>query len=145
MHSPIRRLFLALAAVAALAAQPAVHAAGNGAKKERMVMQVSDADPARWNLALNNMKNVQSALGAQNVDLEIVAYGPGIGMLKMDSPVGNRVSDAVKSGVHVVACENTMRGKKLTKADMLPTIGYVRAGVVEIMEKQREGYAYIRP
>jgi intracellular sulfur oxidation DsrE/DsrF family protein len=51
----------------------------------------------------------------------------------------------MKSGIRVVACENTMHGKKLTKADMLPDIGYVRAGVVELIEKQKEGYAYIRP
>ncbi|HEX6635448.1 MAG TPA: hypothetical protein VF038_15885 [Usitatibacter sp.] len=62
-------MILALAAVATVGALPAAHAADGGAKKERMVMQVSDADPARWNLALNNMKNVQSPLGAQNVDL----------------------------------------------------------------------------
>jgi len=47
--------------------------------------------------------------------------------------------------VKVVACENTMKNMKLTKADMMPTIGYVPAGVVEIMNKQKEGYAYIRP
>jgi intracellular sulfur oxidation DsrE/DsrF family protein len=45
----------------------------------------------------------------------------------------------------VVACENTMRAQKLVYADMLPKIGYVPAGVVELMKKQQEGYAYIRP
>jgi intracellular sulfur oxidation DsrE/DsrF family protein len=44
-----------------------------------------------------------------------------------------------------VACENTMKAQKLVYADMLPKIGYVPAGVVELMKKQREGYAYIRP
>lgn len=147
MTSPIRRTVLATAAVMALAlayVQPATAADGaNG--RERMVMQVSDADPARWNLALNNMRNVQSALGAQNVDLEIVAYGPGISMLKLDSTVASRIAEAAKSGIRVVACENTMHAQKLTQADMLPGIGYVPAGVVELMRKQHEGYAYIRP
>ena len=146
MHRFVRSAVLAFSAVLALAAlQPAIAADSAAKAKARMVMQVSDADPARWNLALNNLRNVQQELGRENVDLEVVAYGPGIGMLKMDSPVGNRIADAVKSGIHVVACENTMHGQKLTRADMLPTIGYVRAGVVELMEKQRAGYAYIRP
>ena len=108
-------------------------------------MQVSDADPAKWNLALNNAKNIQADLGAANVDIEIVAYGPGIGMLKADSVVGNRVGEAVADGVAVLACENTMRGQKLAKDDMLPKIGYASAGVVEIMQKQQQGWAYIRP
>jgi len=111
----------------------------------RVVMQVSDNDPAKWNLALNNAKNVQTDLGAANVDIEIVAYGPGIGMLKADSVVGNRVDEAGKAGVKIVACENTMRGQKLTQADMLSGIGYVPAGVVTLMQRQQQGWAYIRP
>lgn len=115
------------------------------AEKQKVIFQVSDADPKKWNLALNNAKNVQTDLGKENVEIEIVAYGPGIGMLKMESEVGNRVTEAAGTGVKIVACENTMKGQKLTKDDMLANIGYVKAGVVELMQKQQEGYAYIRP
>lgn len=119
--------------------------AQSDAPRQKVVFQVSDADPKKWNLALNNTKNVQEALGAGNVDVEIVVYGPGIGMLKMGSPTGNRVGKAISEGVKIVACENTMHNMKLTKADMLPTIGYVPGGVIELMQRQKEGYAYIRP
>ncbi|MBT9566781.1 MAG: DsrE family protein [Thiobacillus sp.] len=109
----------------------------------KVIFQVSDNDPAKWNLALNNAKNVQKDVkGAQ---IEIVAYGPGINMLKADSEVANRVAEAADSGVKVVACGNTMRGQKLTKEDMNPKVGYVQAGVVELMERQMQGYAYVRP
>jgi intracellular sulfur oxidation DsrE/DsrF family protein len=131
-------LLLAVGVLPAQAQQPA------GAKT-KVVMQVSDGDAAKWNLALNNAKNVQVDLGAANVDIEIVAYGPGIGMLKADSVVGSRVDEAQAAGVKVVACENTMRGQKLTKADMLNGVGYVPAGVVEIVQRQQQGWAYIRP
>ena len=121
-------------------------AQGQGtAQRNRVVIQVSDAEPAKWNLALNNAHNIQTDVGAANVDIEIVAYGPGIGMLKSDSVVGNRIDEAGKAGVKVVACENTMRGQKLTQADMLAGIGYVAAGVVELMQRQQQGCAYIRP
>jgi intracellular sulfur oxidation DsrE/DsrF family protein len=121
-------------------------AQGQGtAQRSRVVIQVSDAEPAKWNLALNNARNIQTDVGAANVDIEIVAYGPGIGMLKSDSVVGNRIDEAGKAGVKVVACENTMRGQKLTQADMLSGIGYVSAGVVELMQRQQLGWAYIRP
>ncbi len=111
----------------------------------KVVFQVSDADPAKWNLALNNARNVQQDLGSDKVAIEIVAYGPGIGMLKLDSVAGARVSEAMASGMSVVACENTMRNQKITRDDMLPKIGYVGAGVVQLMARQKEGYAYIRP
>ncbi len=113
--------------------------------RSQVVVQVSDDDAKKWNLALNNAKNVQQELGDKNVDVEIVVYGPGIGMLKFDSIVAARIDEAIKAGVKVVACENTMKVQKLTTADMLATIGYVPAGVVELMKKQKEGYAYIRP
>lgn len=111
----------------------------------RVVFQISDDDAKKWNLALNNVKNVQLELGAGNVDIEIVTYGPGINMLKFESVVAERVDEALKAGVSIVACQNTMKSFKLGKADMMSTIGYVPAGVVEIIRKQNEGYAYIRP
>jgi uncharacterized protein len=114
-------------------------------QRARVVIQVSDADTGKWNLALNNAKNIQTDLGAANVDVEIVTYGPGIGMLKLDSAVGGRIDEATAAGVKVIACENTMRGQKLTRADMLNGIGYVPAGVVELMSRQQQGWAYIRP
>jgi intracellular sulfur oxidation DsrE/DsrF family protein len=117
----------------------------NATPRNRVVIQVSDAEAAKWNLALNNARNIQTDLGAANVDIEIVAYGPGIGMLKADSVVGNRIDEAGKAGVKVVACENTMHAQKLTQADMLSGIGYVPAGVVELMQRQQQGWAYIRP
>ena len=123
----------------------ALPATGLAADKGKLVVQVSDSNPATWNLALNNVKNVQKDLGKDNVDVEIVAYGPGIGMLKADSEVASRVGEAVDSGVKVVACENTMRGQKLSKDDMNAKIGYVPSGVVEIMQLQQKGYAYLRP
>lgn len=119
--------------------------AGAAWAQEKVIFQVSDNDPAKWNLTLNNIANVQKDLGADKVQIEVVAYGPGIGMLKLDSPVANRVADAVGKGIQVVACENTLSAQKLVRADMLANISYVPAGVVELMRKQQQGWAYIRP
>ena len=146
MSKIMRRGFVSMSAAATLAMLlPMAASAQSQPAKNKAVFQVSDGDPQKWNLTLNNAKNVQDDLGDDAVDLEIVVYGPGIGMLKGDSPVAKRVADALKSGVKIVACENTMKAQKLVYADMLPTIGYVPAGVVELMKKQQAGYAYIRP
>ena len=134
-----------VAGVATLASANAAAAPASATPQNRVVMQVSDADPGKWNLALNNARNLQADLGADNVAIEIVAYGPGIGMLKSDSVVASRIGEALGRGVKLEACENTMRGQKLTKADMLDGIDYVPAGVVEIMQKQQQGWAYLRP
>ena len=136
---------LAFAGLFAAASLPSAQAQQAAAQRNRVVIQVSDGDQAKWNLALNNARNLQADLGANNVDVEIVAYGPGIGMLKLDSPVAGRIDEATAAGVKIVACEITMKGQKLARADMLNAIGYVPAGVVELMSRQQQGWAYIRP
>jgi len=145
----ISQFFAALTAGAFALATPVFAAdaakGGPNAAQQKVIFQVSDADPKKWNLTLNNASNVQEDLGKGNAEIEIVAYGPGIGMLKFDSEVSGRIAEALKSGVKVVACENTMRNAKISRADMMNGIDYVGAGVVELMNKQREGYAYIRP
>ena len=142
-----RRLFIQASAVGALAAALPLLANvyAQAAKRAGIVIQMSDNDAAKWNLALNNAKNLQEDVGAANVDIELVAYGPGINMFKLESPVAARIAEALKAGVKVVICENTMRGQKVTKDDMLPDLAYVPAGVTELMKKQQAGWAYLRP
>ena len=136
-----RSLFAFLALPAALPA----FAQQKPAVKQRVIFQVSDNDKAKWDLALNNARNVQADLGKDNVQIEIVAYGPGLGMLKAESAVAPRLAGALDDSVGLVACENTMKNTKVTRADMYPGIGYVMAGVTHIMKRQQEGWSYIRP
>ena len=74
-----------------------------------------------------------------------MVFGNGAGLLKFDSPLANRIDETLADGVRVLMCENTMRGRKLTPADMHSKISYVKAGVVEIIDRQRQGWAVIRP
>ena len=140
-----RRLFLVSSSAALLAlALPQLVVAQSAMAKNRALFQVTDNDPARWTLILNNMQNLREGVGGEPVEIELVAYGPGINMLKSASSVKQRIAEALKSGVKVNACQNTMNGMKLTAPDMLPEIGYVPSGVVEVMRKQQQGWAYIR-
>jgi len=145
--SPSRRaaaksLALAAAGVAVSAASSAASAASNA--RYKAVFAVSDADPARWNLVLGNIRNAQADLGADNVLIELVAYAGGIGMLKLDAETAQRVSEAARAGVLVSACENSMRGHNLTRAQLNPQISTVPSGVGHLIRRQNEGYAYIR-
>jgi len=141
--STSRRTFVAAGAAALVAiALPA--AAQSPPTKNRALFQITDNDPARWNLILNNMANLRDGVGSEGAEIELVAYGPGLLMLKADSPVKERLAEALKSGVKINACQQTMRGMKFVPADMVPDIGYVPSGVVEVMRKQQQGWAYIR-
>jgi intracellular sulfur oxidation DsrE/DsrF family protein len=127
-----------LCAGAAGAAEPQVK---GGAYK--VAFQVSDADPQKWSLTLGNAANAARELG-KDTTIEIVVFGPGIGMLKAGSVVEARVLEAIAAGVAVRACQNTMRGNHLEPKDMIAGVGYVPSGVAELIRRQAEGYAYIR-
>lgn len=137
-----RRLAILSAATAAIAAVEVAHAQAAG--KEHVVVQVSTPDPKMWNQAMNYIENLRDVYGADKVEVEIVALGHGLGILKLDSTQGPRVAEAIKlKDVHISACMVTMRRQKLTKEDILPGVGFVEAGLGQIIKRQREGWAYI--
>ncbi|MDP1651643.1 MAG: DsrE family protein [Rhodocyclaceae bacterium] len=113
--------------------------------KPGVVVQVSDDSEKNWSQAINVVRNIQAEYGKGKVDVELVVFGHGTDLLKFDSPLANRIDDLLASGAQVVMCENTMKARKLTSADMHAKIGYVKAGVVEIIEKQKQGWAVVRP
>ncbi|HXZ50567.1 MAG TPA: DsrE family protein [Burkholderiales bacterium] len=133
-----------LAGLAGMAASPSALAEGKMAMSH-IVMQVSDGDPMKWQLALNNAENVQEALGKDKVKVEIVAYGPGLNMLKADSKVAAGVNAALDRNVQVSACGVTMKKMNVTKDDLIGGVTVVPGGVIEIMKRQSEGWSYVRP
>lgn len=132
-------------AVLGAAAVPATVLGQGSARKHRVIFQVSDGDKARWNLALSNVRMVLVDLGKGNVDIELVAYGPGVAMLKAESEVADWLANALDSNVVLIACENTMQSEKISRDDMYGGVSFVQAGVAHIVKRQSEGWAYIRP
>ena len=114
-------------------------------KKYRVVFHVTENNPQKWNIVLNNAGNVQENLGRDNVTIEIVTHGPGIDMLKAESKVAPRLAQALDRNIGLLACEYTMRNAKVTKADMYGGISYVPSGVSHILQRQSEGWYYLRP
>ena len=142
---PLHRVILAFAALISLVSGPAAAQAGTapGAVANRIVFQVNEDDSRKWNTVLANINNVQEELG--RVEVTVVAIGPGLGMLKAEALTANRVQDAMAAGVRFVACGNSMTAQKLGKDDMIDGIAYAKAGYVELMRLQQQGWAYIRP
>ncbi len=145
------RLLFAIAALV-LAAVPA-SAQQKAPREHRLVIQVNDNDAARMNLALNNAANVAQhyASKGEEVQIEFVAYGPGLHMLRDDtSPVKQRILSFQKGmpSVSFSVCGNTMDNMKKAEGKDIPLISQFRivpAGVTRIMELQEEGWSYIRP
>ncbi len=146
MTHAIRLLTALLVACAAVAtgSTRAADAAASTPVREQAIFAVSDADSAKWNLTLGNIANALDGIGADKADIELVVYGPGIAMLKKDSAVADRVAAALGRGVRIAACQNSMRAFKLEAADLVPGVGVVPSGVVELIRREHAGYAYVR-
>ena len=112
----------------------------------QIVLSLTEKDPARMNAVLSNAINIQKYYEIDNVELAIVAYGPGIwSVLKGDSPVADRVQSLIEYGIEFVACGNTLDSIKRPAGDLIDGVEHVKAGIPEIVERQLRGWIYIRP
>ncbi len=109
------------------------------------VFQVSDRNPDSWRVTLNSAIGTMNALGDKKTVIEIVAFGPGIDGLKRGSEWSELVSRTLDAGVDIIVSEASMAVRHYTHEDMLPNLKYVPAGAVEILQKQKMGYFYLRP
>ena len=116
--------------------------------KNEIVIQVSTDDPTTQKIALNNAVNLQQEFGMDSIRIEVVAYGPGLGLLTQDNQQAARVKSLAMQNIRFSACGNTMAkvARKTGKQPILVEgVKVVKAGVSRILELQQQGYAYIRP
>ncbi len=114
----------------------------------KLVIQVSTNDPITQKIALNNAVNLQKHYGMDNITIEIVAFGPGLGLLTTKSKQADRVKSLALQDIQFSACANTMKkmAKKTGKQpELIEGVGTVPAGAARIIELQEQDYSYIRP
>lgn len=146
-----KRLLLLLPLLVVLAG--ATFVVADETKTHRVAIHVDENDPQRMNMALNNAHNVNEYYESkgESVEIEIVAYGPGLHMLRADtSPVKERIEQMslAQDNLAFSACGNThsrMSEKAGKEVELLPEANMVPAGVVRLMELQEQGWSYIRP
>jgi len=147
MKSSLNSLLLAAMLALGNVAQHAL--ADQGADKSKgkyqIIFHVSENNPQQWQVALNNAMAFQRNVGKDNAQVEIVAIGPGLDMLKIDSKAADRVTQALDRSIDVVACGETMNATKVTAADLIGGVRVVPGGIIEIADRQRAGWVYIRP
>lgn len=147
-------MFRRFATAALLSIALASHAF-SGEAKHRLAIHVDQNDPQVMNLALNNATNVIEYYRSkkEDVDVDIVTYGPGLHMFRADtSPVKERLKRlkelAFPGNVQFTACNNTRQGMEKAEGKEVPILSeatLVPSGVVRLMELQEKGWSYLRP
>jgi len=145
-----------LVAIALLSIAFASHGlAAEEKKTHHVAFHVDQNDPDVMNQTLNNATNVIEYYRGKNedVDVDVVAYGPGLNMLRADtSPVQERIKrlkDMIFPGkIQFSACDVTkaaMEKKEGHAISIVPEASVVPSGVVHLMELQEQGWSYVRP
>lgn len=139
-------LFVALLAIAApqlVAAQEEKPFA-----EHKFVLQISDMDPSKQTLVLNVAGNILKAYGADQADVEIVAFGPGLRLLFEDNSNAGRIDGLVASGVRFFACQNTINNMSNILGTPLQVNAHAssgKGGIVRIKELVDQGYMLTKP
>jgi len=128
---------------AGLGQQAAAGAGAGSGKTHRVVFAVTSGEEADWNMTMGNLRNLIAGVKPDPYEIEVVAYGPGILMVKGDSTVAKEIAELQAQGVRFVACQNAMRARHLEVKDLLPGVTPVPAGIVEVVTKQEQGWVYI--
>lgn len=136
-------VLLFLAAAATAQAEDKVFA------EKKIVLQISDAIPEKQTLVLNVAGNVLSFYGQDKVDIEVVAFGPGLKLLFADNANKARIKSLADAGVRFSACASTMKAMTMQNdgvaPKLVPEAQLTPGGIPRIIDLEEQGYRNIRP
>jgi intracellular sulfur oxidation DsrE/DsrF family protein len=116
--------------------------------EHKFVLQISDMDPFKQTLVLNVANNILKAYGTDQVDVEIVAFGPGLRLLFEENANAGRIDGLVQSGVRFFACQNTINNMSNTLGRQVKINTHAssgKGGIVRIKELVDQGYMLAKP
>jgi len=128
--------------------QANAQAASKDFADKKVVLQISDNDPFKQTLVLNVANNLIKHYGPDQVDIEIVAFGPGLRLLFAENANKPRIDSLVGSGVRFSACSNTIENMSKKLGHELALSAHARrvsAGVVRIIDLVKKGFILIKP
>jgi hypothetical protein len=114
----------------------------------KVIFHINEVE--RWDIALGNITNLLKDVGEENVDVRVLANGQAVLAFSEESKI-QRMKELSDRGVRFLACRNSLRNLCSTSdvcisEEHLPEfIGVVPAGITELIKRQSEGYAYIKP
>ncbi len=112
-------------------------------KPHRIIFQMVTADSMAHKAQMKQLGNLTSV--SPGIQIEIVCHGPGLEMLQSEkTTVAQNLQLFIEKGVKFHACEFSLKERKVEKSSLLPGITYVKAGILYIVEKQEEGWSYIK-
>lgn len=98
-------------------------------------------------LALTNIKNLFKEIPPQQCEISIVVNGKAVNLFTKSRVVDHAktIEELHASGVHFKICNNALTAHQIRKEDLIDVYEIVPAGILEIVNLQQKGFAYIKP
>lgn len=109
-----------------------------------VVVHLDEASPEKHASVLLNISNLLNELGDET-PVELVVHGPGLLAVIAVAPHCAKVHELLGRGVTVAACANTLKGMNISVDGLVEGVHVVPSGVAELVRRQRQGWAYLRP
>jgi hypothetical protein len=116
--------------------------------EHKLVLQLSDNDPKKQGLVISVANNLLKAYDPDKIAIEVVAFGPGIDLLRPESPDRKRVESLVAQGVRFDICLNTvdtLERETGKRPEFISAATPVQVGVAQILFLTENGYTLVRP
>jgi uncharacterized protein len=116
--------------------------------EHKIVLQLSENDPKKAGLVISVANNLMKFYDPDKVAIEIVAFGPGIDLLKPDNPARKAVESLVAQGVRVDICLNTidtLERESGKRPQFIAAATPVQVGVAQILHLTENGYTLVKP
>jgi len=114
--------------------------------KYRVVFHLDEPGKGRADQVFRNIENLLDDLGENTVEVELVANGGGVYVLvKGPDSHAEQVGRLSTRGVLFAACAHSLSQLEIARDTLLESVEVVSSGVGELVKKQMEGWAYIRP
>ena len=118
--------------------------------EQRLILQVSDADAAKYTATLDIANNlIKHYQGPDFVDIEVIAFGKGVRIyFAPENKNSARISSLRNNGVRFYVCLNTIdsiQRRTGKRPVLLDGIEGVQTGVAFLLEEIQAGYTHIHP
>ncbi len=109
----------------------------------KIIFQLASGDTLAHKALMKQLSNITSV--SPDTQIEVLCHGPGLDMLvSARSTVKPKITEMKEKGVVFTACEFSMKERNVKKEEMMPESGYAKAGIIHVVEKQEQGWSYIK-
>ncbi len=107
---------------------------------KKVIIHIDEQE--KWSIVLGNIRNLKKE--PINFEVEVVVNGSAINGY-LDSEIDRTIESFVKQGVLFVACSHSLKGHSIKKEQLNPSVKIVSSGILEVIEQQHAGAAYVKP